>query len=508
STVHSPQSTNHLWYMKVSFEHISKSFGGTEVLHDVGFSVEGGQILALLGENGAGKSTLMNIFGGLFPPDEGNIVIDGKIVRFRSPSEAISSGIAFIHQELNPVNDLRVYENMFLGREERNGLGFLKRKEMQGRAHEMLASLGIDIDEQCFMRDLGASHKQIVEICRALLCEAKLLIMDEPTTSLAEHEIDFLFKLVRRLSSQGVGVIFISHKLNEVKALCTDYVVLRNGNKVAEGTMSEVDTVTLAELIVGRKLELKENAGGECQGKTLLQVRNLTHGRDFQDVSFDVKEGEILGVTGLLGAGHSELFRCIFGDITDYSGQILLDGREYHAMNSGEAMKRGIAYVPSNRKENAIIPDLSVRDNATLATLGRYARLGLLQKNAQHRDFAQKVDELHIKYSNEDDTIGTLSGGNQQKVILARWLGTSPRLLILDNPTQGVDIGAKQEIYDIIESVAQSGVAVIVLSGEGREISRVCQRALVMFHGRIAGELTGASINEQEIMKLATGAKS
>ncbi|MBO4512648.1 MAG: sugar ABC transporter ATP-binding protein [Victivallales bacterium] len=491
--------------MKVIFEHISKSFGGTEVLHDVGFSVEGGQILALLGENGAGKSTLMNILGGLFPPDEGRVVIDGETACFHSPSEAIGRGIAFIHQELNPVNDLRAYENMFLGREERNGLGFLKRKEMQGRAHEMLVSLGIDIDEQCFMRDLGASHKQIVEICRALLCEAKLLIMDEPTTSLAEHEIDFLFKLVRRLGSQGVGVIFISHKLNEVKALCTDYVVLRNGNKVAEGIMAEVETETLAELIVGRKLELKGRAGGECQGKTLLQVRNLTRGRDFLDVSFDVKEGEILGVTGLLGAGHSELFRCIFGDITDYEGQILLDGREYHARNAGEAMKHGIAYVPSNRKENAIIPDLSVRDNATLATLGRYARLGLLRKNVQRRDFAKKANELHIKYGNEDDTIGTLSGGNQQKVVLARWLGTSPRLLILDNPTQGVDIGAKQEIYDIIESVAQSGVAVIVLSGEGREISRVCQRTLVMFHGIIAGELTGASINEQEIMKLATG---
>ena len=491
--------------MKVIFEHISKSFGGTEVLHDVGFSVEGGQILALLGENGAGKSTLMNILGGLFPPDEGNIVIDGNAVRFRLPGEAIARGIAFIHQELNPVNDLRVYENMFLGREERNSLGFLKRKEMQGMAHEMLASLDIDIDGQCFMRDLGASHKQIVEICRALLCKAKLLIMDEPTTSLAEHEIDFLFKLVRRLSSQGVGVIFISHKLNEIKALCTDYVVLRNGNKVAEGMMADVDTETLAELIVGRKLELKSRTGGECQERTLLQVRNLTHGRDFQNVSFDAKEGEILGVTGLLGAGHSELFRCIFGDTTDYDGQILLDGVEYHARNAGEAMKHGIAYVPSNRKENAIIPDLSVRDNATLATLGRYVRLGLLRKNAQRRDFVQKANELHIKYGNEDDTIGTLSGGNQQKVVLARWLGTSPRILILDNPTQGVDIGAKQEIYDIIEEVAQSGVAVIVLSGEGREISRVCQRALVMFHGQIAGELTGASINEQEIMKLATG---
>ena len=493
--------------MKISFEHIGKSFGGTEVLHDVGFSVGEGQILALLGENGAGKSTLMNILGGLFPPDNGRLLIDGEPVHLHSPGEAIACGIAFIHQELNPVNDLRIYENMFLGREERNGFGFLMRGKMQARAREMLASLGIDIDEQSMMRDLGTSLKQIVEICRALLCDAKLLIMDEPTTSLAEQEIDFLFKLVRKLSGQGVGVIFISHKLNEVKALCTDYVVLRNGCKVAEGKMDDADTETLSELIVGRKLELKDRTGNECQVKALLQVRGLTRGRDFQNVSFDVNSGEILGVTGLLGAGNGELFRSIFGDAPDYTGQILLDGKEYHARNAGEAMKRGIAYVPSNRKENAIVPDLSVRHNATLATLDRYCCLGLLQKNAQHRAFAEKAEELHVKYGNGEDTIGTLSGGNQQKVILARWLGTSPRLLILDNPTQGVDIGAKQEIYDIIENVAQSGVAVIVLSGEGREISRICHRALVMFHGRIVGELKGDSINEQEIMKLATGAK-
>lgn len=492
--------------LKVSFEHIGKSFSGTEVLHDVSFSVEGGQILALLGENGAGKSTLMNILGGLFPPDEGGILIDGVPRRLHSPGEAIACGIAFIHQELDPVNDLRVYENMFLGREERNGFGFLRRSQMRAKARQMLDSLGIDLDEQCLMRDLGASHKQIVEIFRAVLCEAKLLIMDEPTTSLTEQEIDFLFQLVRKLSGQGVGVIFISHKLNEVKTLCTDYVVLRNGSKVAEGGMAGVDTGTLAELIVGRKLEVRDNSGGECQGETLLRVRGLTRGRDFQGVSFEVKEGEILGVTGLLGAGHGELFRCVCGDTPDYTGQIYLAGRQYHARNTAAAMKRGIAYVPSNRKENAVIPDLSVRNNATLATLDRYARLGLLNKNAQHRAFAAKAEELHIKYGDADDTICTLSGGNQQKVILARWLGTCPRLLILDNPTQGVDIGAKQEIYDIIRKVAQSGVAVIVLSGEGREICRICQRALVMFHGRLAGELKGASINEQEMMKLATGA--
>ena len=492
--------------MKIEFDHIFKSFGKTEVLHDVSFTVQDGQILALLGENGAGKSTLMNILGGLFPPVSGQVLIDGQPVQLHSPNDSIEHGIAFIHQELSPVNDLRVYENMFLGREERNAFGWLNRESMRAQARKILDSLGIAIDEQSYMRDLGASHKQIVEISRALLCEAKTIIMDEPTTSLAEHEIDLLFELVRKLSAQGVNIIFISHKLNEVKTLCTHYVVLRNGWKVAEGDMKDVETQTLSELIVGRELAHMQKAEPQKHEKEILRVENLSRGKDFQNISFTAKAGEILGFTGLLGDGRSELFRSIFGDTSDYTGDIFLNGEKYHAKSTTAALKKRIAYVPSNRKENAIIPDLSVKTNGTLATLKRYCKFFLLQNAPQHDDFATHAADFRIKYADENDLITTLSGGNQQKVILARWINTKPQVLILDNPTQGVDIGAKQEIYEIVKKIAQSGVAIIVLSGEGQEIVRLCERTLVMFHGKIAGELSGDALNEQEIMKLATGA--
>ena len=358
--------------MLIEFSNIYKSFGPVEVLHGVSMSVKGGQIMALLGENGAGKSTLMNILGGLLRVDSGEIFLDGSPVVMRSPNESIAHGIAFIHQELSPANDLRVYENMFLGREERKRFGFLDRAKMRQKARELLADLEIEIDEETYMRDLDASHKQIVEITRALLCEARTIIMDEPTTSLAEHEIELLFKLVRKLVAQGVGIIFISHKLNEVKDLCTDYVVLRNGYVVASGKMDEVTTEQLSEHIVGHELAQMSRTAVMHHEDEILRVEHLSRERQFSDVSFSVKSGEILGITGLLGDGRSELFRSIFGDTPDYEGQVYLDGQPFHAKSTSQAIRVGIVLVPSNRKENAIIPDLSVLYNGTLATLRRY----------------------------------------------------------------------------------------------------------------------------------------
>ncbi|MBP5638693.1 MAG: sugar ABC transporter ATP-binding protein [Victivallales bacterium] len=493
--------------MRVTFEHISKSFGPTEVLHDVSLTISDGQIFALLGENGAGKSTLMNILGGLIAPSAGQILLDGKPVQFHSPNDSLACGIAFIHQELNPVNDLRVYENIFLGREIRQH-GFMSREAMRRQSKALLDKLGIAIDENCFMRELGASHKQIVEIARSLLCDAKTIIMDEPTTSLTEQEINLIFTVVRTLSSQGVTIIFISHKLNEVKELCSDYAVLRNGSIVAQGAMSDVTPEILSEHIVGHELAQMRKAVPRQHGAEVLRCEGLTLDSVFQDIDLTVHEGEILGVTGLLGDGRSELFRCIFGDIKGVQGNVFLDGKPYVPRSATSAVTKGIAYVPSNRKENAIVPDLSILDNSTLATLKRYKRHLLVNKRKQTQEFLARSTEFHLKYSSPDDLITTLSGGNQQKVILARWLYTHPRLLILDNPTQGVDIGAKQEIYEIIRETANNGVAVIVLSGEGQEIIRLCERAIVMYHGRIAGELKGDELTEQAIMRLATGIKS
>ena len=493
--------------MHIAFEHICKSFGANEVLHDVSLTVSDGQILALLGENGAGKSTLMNILGGLFAPTSGRILLDGTPVRFRSPNDSIAHGIAFIHQELNPVNDLRVYENIFLGRELRRG-GFMLRTAMRHQARTLLEKLGVDIDEKRFMREMGASHKQIVEIARALLFEAKTIIMDEPTTSLAEREIQQIFAVVRTLAGQGVNIIFISHKLNEVKELCTSYAVLRNGEVVSEGAMESVTAEKLSEYIVGHELAHTGKASPRVHGSEVLRCEGLSLDGVFSDIDLTVHAGEILGVTGLLGDGRSELFRCVFGDIRGSHGRIFIGGKPSVARSTTSAVRHGIAYVPSNRKENAIVPDLSILDNSTLATLARYVRHLLVSRKAQAESFNGRASDFRLKYANELDLITTLSGGNQQKVVLARWLDADPKLLVLDNPTQGVDIGAKQEIYEIIRRIADDGVAVVVLSGEGQEIIRLCERAIVLYHGRIAGELSGDELTEQAIMTLATGLRS
>jgi len=489
--------------MRIEFEHIVMSFGATQVLKDVSLSVEGGQILALLGENGAGKSTLMNLLGGLLQPVSGRILVDGAAQVFRKPKDSIEAGIAFIHQELSPVNDLRVYENMFLGRELRGRWGLLDRKAMRQQSQKLLDSLGVGIRAQAMMRKLDASCKQIVEISRALLCKARAIIMDEPTASLAEGEIALLFNVVRKLRENGVLIIFISHKLREVMELCTHYAVLRNGELVARGNIADVSLAELPKLIVGRELADMTAEAAPERGCELLRLEQVSCEPYFRDVSLSAYAGEILGVTGLLGDGRSELFRCVFGDSLKYTGRMFLDGQPTKARNTRQSVRKGIAYVPSNRKENAILSDLSILTNGTLVTLDKYCRGWWLDIKRQTADFLENAERLRVKFGGIRDSITTLSGGNQQKVVLGRWLEANPRILILDNPTQGVDIGAKQEIYDIIRHVAARGVAVIVLSGEAQEICRICHRCLVMYHGVIAGELKGAQISEERIMHLA-----
>lgn len=492
--------------MRIDFDKISHSFGKNRVLHQISLEIPSGSILGLLGENGAGKSTLMNLLGGLLRVQEGRILLDGAPVVLRSPANSIAHGIAFIHQELNPINDLCVYENIFLGNELHNRLGILRRDAMRKEAETLLASLGMTFSADTMMRELDAGHKQIVEIARALHNNARVLIMDEPTTSLTEQEVSCLFQVVRALSEKGVSIIFISHKLNEVKELCHNYAVLRNGTLVEQGKMAEKEVADLSEAIVGHELSHWQKAKNTAQSQEILRAEGLSHLPDFQDIHFTVHKGEILGFTGLLGDGRSEIFRCVFGDIPRHDGKLFLNGKPYHARKTADAIRNGIAYVPSNRKENAIVPDLSILTNGTLATLRKHRRFGLLQRKSQLEEFLQKAGEFHTKYADVEDLITSLSGGNQQKVVLTRWLNTHPQLLILDNPTQGVDIGARQEIYDIIQDIAAAGVAVVVLSGDGQEITRLCQRAVVLYHGRLAGELSGDNLNEQNIMALATGA--
>lgn len=491
----------------IEMNRICKSFGSNRVLDHVDLKLKEGNILALLGENGAGKSTLMNIAGGVLPCDSGELVLDGVTMHFDNPSDSLKAGIAFIHQELNLINDLPVYENMFLGNEIMKNKVACNLDEMIKKTQEMFDRLEIDLDPKALVSNLDASYKQFIEISRALMMNAKYIIMDEPTTSLTTPEIERVFTMMKKLKKQSVGIIFISHKLEEVLEICDEYVVLRNGNMVASGKTSIATSKELAKHMVGHEVRddilIREF---DQQAETILKVENLSNANDFKNISFEVKKGEIVGVTGLLGDGRSELFLSIFGYLKYNSGKIYLEGQEIQIKNIKSALEHGIAYVPRNRKENAIIKDMSILENGTMVSAKKYANvIGQINAKMQSLAFQKQKESLNIKMGEDDDLITSLSGGNQQKVVLSKWLLSEPKLLILDNPTQGVDVGSKEEIYDIIHELANQGVSIVLLSNESQEIIRTCGRTLVMFHGTIQGELSGADMTDHNIMGLATG---
>ena len=493
--------------MNLSMENITKSFGANNVLSDVNFHLATGEICALLGENGAGKSTLMNILGGVLPAGSGRILLDGKEVRFNTPVESLDAGIGFIHQELNLINDLTIYENMFITHLPKKG-AFLDAAKMRVKTAEIFDRMGIDLNPNTLVKELDASYKQIVEICRALLQEASIIIMDEPTTSLTEPEIQRVFTMMRTLKEQGVGIIFISHKLNEVMQICDRYSVLRDGNVVAEGPVSETDPKELAAFMVGHEVSSEINTRNAVLGEEVLRLEGLSDEHYFHDITLTAHAGEVLGVTGLLGDGRSELFQTVFGAFPGkHEGKIYLCGKELQITNTYNALNNGIAYLPRNRKENAILKDMSIMDNGSLVHLPKMVKGLFIDRKLQEETFMKQVEELRIKMGDKLDLITSLSGGNQQKVVLAKWLMSDPKVLILDNPTQGVDVGAKEEIYTIIHRLADEGVAVIVLSSEAQEIMRVCDRSWVMFHGEQVGLVEGDEMNEHNIMYLATGGK-
>lgn len=491
--------------MTLEMRNIYKSFGANDVLKDISFSITGGEISALLGENGAGKSTLMNILGGIIPADSGAVYLDGKPVQFRTPTESLHAGIAFIHQELNLVNDLAVYENMFIGRELKKKGGLLDARAMCERCREIFRRMDVELDPRVMVRDLDASYKQIVEIARALLMEASIIIMDEPTTSLTDPEIRRVFDMMATLKKQGVAIVFISHKLKEVMTICDSYTVLRDGSVVARGSVSDTNVDELARFMVGHDVRTESLRKERKLGEPMLSVSGLSRKDSFQNISFQVRAGEVLGFTGLLGDGRSELFLTIFGSGGKYAGDISVNGSPVKIRTTRQAMSLGIGYVPRNRKENGIVGDMNILENGSIVTWPRNRKLFLLDWKKVRSGFAGQVKNLRIKMDREKDPIGSLSGGNQQKVVLAKWLNAQPRVLIFDNPTQGVDVGAKEDIYDTILDLASQGVAIVVLSSEAQEIIRLCDRTLVLYHGRVQGELAGDEMTEQEIMRLATG---
>lgn len=491
--------------MNLSMEKISKSFGANNVLREVDFSLKTGEICALLGENGAGKSTLMNILGGVLSADSGQIYLNGEKVYLDSPMDSLDAGIGFIHQELNLVNDLTIYENMFLTHMPKKGM-FLDAQLMQEKTQELFRKMNLDLDPCTLVGELDASYKQFVEISRALLQNASIIIMDEPTTSLTEPEIQRVFSMMRTLKEQGVSIIFISHKLGEVMEICDRYTVLRDGCVVAQGEVSDTNPHKLAAHMVGHEVNT-DNLVRQCDyGEEILRLENLSDEKHFHDISLSVRAGEILGVTGLLGDGRSELFQTVFGAMgRRYSGKIYLEGKEIHPSQTYQALNAGIAYLPRNRKENAILKDMTILDNGSIVCLPKFLKYLIIDRKKQEKAFEEQAESLLIKMSDKKDLITSLSGGNQQKVVLAKWLMSNPKVLILDNPSQGVDVGAKEEIYCIIHRLAEEGVAIIVLSSEAQEVIRVCDRSLVMYHGGLAGHVEGDAMTERNIMYLATG---
>jgi ribose transport system ATP-binding protein len=488
---------------------ICKSYSGVQVLKNVNVEFTRGEIHALLGENGAGKTTLMNILGAVIDFDKGTIEVNGKVVHIHNPGNSQALGIAFIHQELNVVNDLMVYENMFLGYELKDKFGRLDAKEMVKKTEEVFAHMHVQIDPRAMVRNLEASYKQIIEIAKALLRDARIIIMDEPTTSLTTVEIKNVFEIMRTLRSKGVTLIFISHKLGEVVDICDRFTVLRNGEKVVDGDINGPDgkiaVEDLARYMVGRDVLSVDVYQKHEIGEVVLEVEKLNIPNHVHDVSFNLRRGEILGFTGLLGDGRTELARCLFGDIKYTSGHIKKDGKNIRIKSPKQAKKLKIGYVPSNRKENGIVKDLTVMENITLATLEQFTHGTTLN----HRDEAKMADfivgELQIKVADIDNLITSLSGGNQQKVVLAKWLNSKPDILMFSNPTQGVDVGAKNEIYRIIMELAKTGVAIIVTSGEAQEIIKICDRSIIMYHGRIRGEIDRSECTEESLMILSTG---
>ena len=489
----------------VQMHNIVKRFPGGVVANDgITLDVRQGEIHALLGENGAGKSTLMNILGGVYTRDAGQVIFLGKPLENTTVRLAENAGIAFVHQELNLFNDLRVYENIFLRKEIVHSFGVLAKKEMIARTQELMAQLGVDIPATAMVSELETSKKQMLEIAKALYAKAELFILDEPTTSLNTAEIEMLFDLIRRLREHGKSFFFISHKLQEVFEIADRYTVLRNGQMVQTGDIAQVTATDIARMMVGQQYTDQSVYQPRELGEVVLKAEKLS-GQGFRQVSFSVRRGEIVGFTGLKGAGISEMFSTIFGTLPIYGGKLTLFGEEITSNTVRGAMRRRLAMIPSNRKENAIIKDLSIQSNITIVSLEDCCTAGHVLSGKLERGMADKAkQDFSIKIADFGNAITSLSGGNQQKVVLGKWLTRNCDILIFDEPTRGIDVGAKNEIYKLLRDLAAMGKAIILISSELPEIIRMCDRVIVMCEGKVTGEVVGEDINQQRIMEYAT----
>lgn len=482
---------------------IYKAFSGVSVLSGVELHVNVGEIHALLGENGAGKSTLMNILSGSYTADAGTVTFDGADITGSSIKQIEDAGIAFVHQELNLFNDLLAYENIFLGAEETTPWGSLKKRDMANKAAELFERLGVDIDPYALVDDLKPSEKQLLEISRALFRNAKLLILDEPTASLNTDEVEHMFQIVRGLRDKGTSFIFISHKMPEIFDLCDTYTVLRNGKFIANGNVADTTPREVTNLLVGAALSDRDAYEPRELGEEMLRVEHFS-GEGFADVTFTARRGQIIGLTGLKGCGSSELMQGLFGIHHPSGGNVEVCGKKLHGGSIHEAMGAGIAMLPADRKENSVIPDMSLLENMYLSEHVLSARSFAINTKRENERFEKYGKLLNIKANSSADNINSLSGGNQQKVFLARWLNTDAQVLLLDNPTQGIDVGAKSEIYHLILDLARKGKTVIINTLEIPELREVADVCYVLYEGRVVKELAHDEINEQTVMLYST----
>ncbi|MED0867983.1 ribose ABC transporter ATP-binding protein RbsA [Bacillus spizizenii] len=493
--------------MQIDMKDIHKAFGKNQVLSGVSFQLMPGEVHALMGENGAGKSTLMNILTGLHKSDKGQIRINGNETCFSNPKEAEQHGIAFIHQELNIWPEMTVLENLFIGKEISSKLGVLQTRKMKALAKELFNKLSVSLSLEQEAGECSVGQQQMIEIAKALMTNAEVIIMDEPTAALTEREISKLFEVITALKKNGVSIVYISHRMEEIFAICDRITIMRDGKTVDTTNISETNFDEVVKKMVGRELTERYPKRTPSLGDKIFEVKNASVKGRFEDVSFSIRSGEIVGVSGLMGAGRTEIMRALFGVDRLDSGEIWIAGKKTAIKNPQDAVKKGLGFITENRKDEGLLLDTSIRENIALPNLSSFSPKGLIDHKREAEFVDLLIKRLTIKTASPETHARHLSGGNQQKVVIAKWIGIGPKVLILDEPTRGVDVGAKREIYSLMNELTERGVAIIMVSSELPEILGMSDRIIVVHEGRISGEIDAQEATQERIMTLATGGR-